>query len=77
VTVADLIAALGDCDPQAIVLIPAASAPGQASEPVVDVTRVEGGQFSSGPAARCGAVRLTGFPPMMIASGRVAAELRD
>jgi hypothetical protein len=76
-TVADLITALGDCDPQAIVLIPAASAVGQASEPVIDVTRVEADHFDGGPAAQRGAVRLTGFPFLLMVSSSGAADLRD
>ncbi len=76
-TVADLIAALGDCDPQAIVLIPAAPAAGQASEPVIDVTRVEADPFSSGSAAQRGAVRLSGFPLMLMGSSLGAADPRD
>ena len=74
-TVADLIAALRDCDPQAIVLIPTAPAAGEASEPVIDVTRLEAEHFSSGPAAQHGAVRLAGFP--LVVSSLRAAGPRD
>jgi hypothetical protein len=71
-TVAELIAALEDCDPQAIVLIPTAPDVGEWSEPVADVTAVDPNRFSHGPGALHGAVRLSGFPLML-----VRTSLRD
>ena len=76
-TVADLIAALHGCDPTSIVLIPAASAAGEASEPVVDVTPMAPGCFAHGPSAQCGAVRLSGFPLLLTVGDPWAADLHD
>jgi hypothetical protein len=64
--VADLITALQGCDPEAIVLIPAVSGPSEASEPVVDVTRLD-----------TGAIRLTGFPLMFMVGEGDLAQLRE
>lgn len=77
--VADLITALQGCDPEAIVLIPAASGLSEASEPVVDVTRLDPEAFRGAGAggARCGAVRLTGFPLMFMVSEGGSARLRE
>jgi hypothetical protein len=76
-TVADLIAALHGCDPTSIVLIPAAPATSDASEPVVDVTPMAPGRFAHGPSAQCGAVRLSGFPMMLTLGDLGAADLHD
>jgi hypothetical protein len=74
-TVAELIAALERCDPGAIVLIPAAPALGEASEPVMDLTCVEAGRLSSGRAAQYGAVRLSGFPFLLMVSSSDGPEI--
>jgi hypothetical protein len=75
--VVDLITALQGCDPEAIVLIPAVSGLSEASEPVVDVTQLDASAFSSNAAARCGAIRLTGFPLMFTVREEDSARLRE
>ena len=76
-TVADLIVALEKCDPRSIVLIPAAPALSEASEPVMDLTCVEAGRFTSGPAAQYGAVRLSGFPLLLMIPNPDVAEILE
>lgn len=60
--VADLIRALEDCDPNAIVLIPRDTALTDATEWASDMLHVSCEHFITGPAAAHGAVRLVGFP---------------
>jgi len=76
--VADLIRLLQDCDPQAVVVIPADPSMGQACEPVSDVAAIAASRFTGGPAAQAGVVRLSGFPIALLvgdfdAAGRIDA----
>lgn len=72
--VAELIRLLQDCHPQAVVLIPADPSMGQACEPLADVAKIDAAQFSHGPAAKGGVVRLSGFPIALLVNGFEAVE---